>query len=130
MSSSSVIILKSFDGETIEVEENVVYHSKLIERVCRTIEMNPRIVPLFNVRYNILAKVIDFMKHETEPLMTANGGDVRRSFHAHFLDDVDNDMMAAHYMGVESLENYLVGAVQRNFNQNDVNSIGGYFAIP
>lgn len=65
MSSSKMIVLKSSDGETFEVEEVVALESQTIKHM---IEDNcaDTSIPLPNVTSKILAKVIEYCKRHVE----------------------------------------------------------------
>lgn len=65
MSSSKMIVLKSSDGETFEVEEVVALESQTIKHM---IEDNcaDTSIPLPNVTSKILAKVIEYCKRHVD----------------------------------------------------------------
>lgn len=65
MSSSKMIVLKSSDGETFEVEEAVALESQTIKHM---IEDNcaDTSIPLPNVTSKILAKVIEYCKRHVD----------------------------------------------------------------
>lgn len=69
--SSKMIVLKSSDGETFEVEEAVAVESQTIKHM---IEDNcaDTCIPLPNVTSKILAKVIEYCKRHVDAAAKAN----------------------------------------------------------
>ncbi|XP_073311059.1 SKP1-like protein 1A [Primulina huaijiensis] len=115
--SQKIIVLKSFDGETFEVEELVALESQTIKHM---IEDNcaDTTIPLPNVTSRILAKVIEYCKKHVEAASKsdADGGmcssdkvvdDELKSFDTEFVK-VDQGtlfdlILAANYLNIKSL---------------------------
>lgn len=64
-SSSKVIVLKSSDGETFEVEEAVALESQTIKHMIED-DCADTSIPLPNVNSKILSKVIEYCKKHVE----------------------------------------------------------------
>ncbi|XP_071691423.1 SKP1-like protein 1B [Rutidosis leptorrhynchoides] len=64
-STTKVIVLKSSDGETFEVEEAVALQSQTIKRMIED-DRADNIIPLHNVTGNILSMVIMYCKKHAE----------------------------------------------------------------
>ncbi|XP_049368395.1 SKP1-like protein 1B [Solanum verrucosum] len=60
-----MIILRSFDEETFEVDEAVALKSQTIKHMIED-DYNNTIIPLSNVTSKILAKVIEYCKRHLE----------------------------------------------------------------
>ncbi|XP_073142588.1 SKP1-like protein 1A [Henckelia pumila] len=115
--SQKLIVLKSSDGETFEVEELVALESQTIKHM---IEDNcaDTTIPLPNVTSRILAKVIEYCKKHVEAASkaTADGGmcsdnkvvdDELKAFDTEFVK-VDQGtlfdlILAANYLNIKSL---------------------------
>ncbi|KAL3529950.1 hypothetical protein ACH5RR_009272 [Cinchona calisaya] len=109
MSSSKMIVLKSSDGETFELEEAVALESQTIKHL---IEDNcaDTCIPLPNVTSNIFAMVIEYLKkHVATKPSSSDGEESLKSFDADFVK-VDQGtlfdlIMAANYLDIKSLLN-------------------------
>ncbi|CDP14555.1 unnamed protein product [Coffea canephora] len=110
MSSPKIIVLKSSDGETFEVEELVALESQTIKHM---IEDNcaDTCIPLPNVTSKILAKVIEYCKKHVEAPKSSDGDkssdEDLKSFDADFVK-VDQGtlfdlILAANYLNIKSL---------------------------
>ncbi|WMV33060.1 hypothetical protein MTR67_026445 [Solanum verrucosum] len=60
-----MIILRSFNGETFEVDEAVVQESQTIKHMIED-DYDNTIIPLPKVNSNILAKVVEYCKRHLE----------------------------------------------------------------
>ncbi|KAL3529946.1 hypothetical protein ACH5RR_009268 [Cinchona calisaya] len=103
MSSSKMIVLKSSDGETFELEEAVALESQTIKHL---IEDNcaDTCIPLPNVTSDILAMVIEYLKKH---VATKPSSESLKSFDADFVK-VDQGTLfdlikAANYLDIKSL---------------------------
>ncbi|XP_071706690.1 SKP1-like protein 1A isoform X1 [Rutidosis leptorrhynchoides] len=65
-SSSKVIVLKSSDGETFEVEEEVAFQSQTIKRMIEDVCADTACIPIDNVTGKILSMVIQYCKQHVE----------------------------------------------------------------
>ncbi|KAL2512485.1 SKP1-like protein 1A [Abeliophyllum distichum] len=117
MSSTNMIVLKSSDGETFEVEEAVALESQTIKHM---IEDNcaDTSIPLPNVTSKILAKVIEYCKRHVEAAAAKSADGVvvtsdkatdedLKTFDADFVK-VDQGtlfdlILAANYLNIKSL---------------------------
>ncbi|KZV41122.1 hypothetical protein F511_09318 [Dorcoceras hygrometricum] len=113
--SQKVIVLKSSDGETFEVDEAVAVESQTIKHM---IEDNcaDTTIPLPNVTSKILAKVIEYCKRHVESAAKASSDGVStdkvvdddlKNFDAEFVK-VDQGtlfdlILAANYLNIKSL---------------------------
>ncbi|XP_073122613.1 SKP1-like protein 1A [Henckelia pumila] len=113
--SQKMIVLKSSDGETFEVEEAVAVESQTIKHM---IEDNcaDTTIPLPNVTSKILAKVIEYCKRHVESAAKASSDGVStdkvvddelKNFDAEFVK-VDQGtlfdlILAANYLNIKSL---------------------------
>lgn len=85
-SSSKVIVLKSSDGETFEVEEAVALESQTIKHMIED-DCADTSIPLPNVTSKILSKVIEYCKKHVETPKTDDKAaeDDLKSFDAEFV---------------------------------------------
>ncbi|KAL2537783.1 SKP1-like protein 1B [Forsythia ovata] len=117
MSSTNMIVLKSSDGETFEIEEAVALESQtlkhMIEEKCADTS-----IPLPNVTSKILAKVIEYCKRHVEAAAAKSADGVvvtadkatdedLKTFDADFVK-VDQGtlfdlILAANYLDIKSL---------------------------
>ncbi|CAH1423414.1 unnamed protein product [Lactuca virosa] len=107
-SSSKVIVLKSSDGETFEVEEAVALESQTIKHMIED-DCADTSIPLPNVTSKILSKVIEYCKKHVETPKTDDKAaeDDLKSFDAEFVK-VDQGtlfdlILAANYLNIKSL---------------------------
>ncbi|KAK9070870.1 hypothetical protein SSX86_009438 [Deinandra increscens subsp. villosa] len=107
-SSSKVIVLKSSDGETFEVEEAVALESQTIKHMIED-DCADTSIPLPNVTSKILSKVIEYCKKHVETSKTDEKAseDDLKSFDAEFVK-VDQGtlfdlILAANYLNIKSL---------------------------
>ncbi|KAI3804030.1 hypothetical protein L1987_32198 [Smallanthus sonchifolius] len=107
-SSSKVIVLKSSDGETFEVEEAVALESQTIKHMIED-DCADTVIPLPNVTSKILSKVIEYCKKHVETPKTEEKAteDDLKSFDAEFIK-VDQGtlfdlILAANYLNIKSL---------------------------
>ncbi|PSS25976.1 SKP1-like protein [Actinidia chinensis var. chinensis] len=103
MSTSKVILLKSSDGETFEVEETVALESQTIKHIIEA-DCADTCIPLPNVTSKILAKVIEYCKRHVD---TKADEDELKTFDTEFVK-VDQAMLfdlilAANYLNIKSL---------------------------
>ncbi|XP_031127190.1 SKP1-like protein 1A [Ipomoea triloba] len=109
MSSSKMIVLKSSDGETFEVEEAVALESQTIKHMIED-DCADTVIPLPNVTSKILAKVIEYCKRHVEAAAKTEdkpGDDDLKTFDADFVK-VDQAtlfdlILAANYLNIKSL---------------------------
>ncbi|KAL4559889.1 hypothetical protein LXL04_032035 [Taraxacum kok-saghyz] len=108
MSSSKIIVLRSSDGETFEVDEAVAVESQTIKHMIED-GCADTIIPLPNVTGKILSKVIEYCKKHVETPKTDNNTDEEdlKSFDADFVK-VDQGtlfdlILAANYLNITSL---------------------------
>ncbi|XP_060181894.1 SKP1-like protein 1A [Lycium barbarum] len=110
MSSSKMIVLKSSDGETFEVEESVALESQAIKHLIEGDCANT-IIPLPNVTGRISAKVIENCKRHVDVASSKTDDkaceDDLKNFDAEFVK-VDEDtlfdlILAANYLNIKSL---------------------------
>ncbi|XP_060176210.1 SKP1-like protein 1A [Lycium barbarum] len=101
-----MIVLKSADGETFEVEEAVALESESIKLMFGDDCANTSI-PLPNVTSKILAKVIEYCKRHVEAEDNEVSDEDLKSFDADFVK-VDQStlfdlILAANYLNIKSL---------------------------
>ncbi|KAK1355939.1 Fimbriata-associated protein [Heracleum sosnowskyi] len=101
---SKMIMLRSSDGETFEVEKAVVVESRTIKHMIED-DCADTAIPLPNVTGSILSKVIEYCKKHAESPKADN--EVLKSFDAEFIK-VDQQVlfdliMAANYLNIKSL---------------------------
>ncbi|XP_059286652.1 SKP1-like protein 1 [Lycium ferocissimum] len=109
MSSSKMIVLKSSDGETFEVEESVAMESQTIKHIIEDDCANTSI-PLPNVTSRILAKVIEYCRCHVDAAAKTDdkaSEDDLKNFDADFVK-VDQStlfdlILAANYLNIKSL---------------------------
>ncbi|XP_060174039.1 SKP1-like protein 1 [Lycium barbarum] len=109
MSSSKMIVLKSSDGETFEVEESVAMESQTIKHIIEDDCANTSI-PLPNVTSIILAKVIEYCRRHVDAAAKTDdkaSEDDLKNFDADFVK-VDQStlfdlILAANYLNIKSL---------------------------
>ncbi|KAF5786277.1 putative S-phase kinase-associated protein [Helianthus annuus] len=94
-SSSKMIILKSSDGETFEVEESVTLESQTIKHMIED-DYADTTIPLPNVTSNILSKVIEYCKKHVNSPNNPPPEDDLKAFDADFVKD-------ANYLNIKSL---------------------------
>ncbi|KAK9189843.1 hypothetical protein WN943_018442 [Citrus x changshan-huyou] len=117
MSSSSdntgkkMIILKSSDGETFEVEEAVMLESQTIKHMVED-GCADSVIPLLNVRGTILSMVIEYLKKHVEAKTTE---DDLKNWDVDFAklgqDTLFDLLMAANYLDIKSLLDLLCQTV-------------------
>ncbi|KAL3840957.1 hypothetical protein ACJIZ3_025548 [Penstemon smallii] len=108
-----LIVLKSSDGETFEVEESVASKSQTIKHMLEDDVIDTGI-PVPNVKSKTLAKVLEYCKRhvEADKRIAADGGDKitdadLKEFNAKFVN-VDQGMLfdlilAANYLDIKGL---------------------------
>ncbi|XP_057541583.1 SKP1-like protein 1B [Amaranthus tricolor] len=111
MASTRKITLKSCDGETFEVEEQVVLESQTIKHMVED-DCADSVIPLPNVTSKILAKVIEYCKkHVDSPKSSENNvrqvDEELKTWDADFVR-VDQAtlfdlILAANYLNIKSL---------------------------
>jgi len=107
-SSAKKIILKSFDGETFEIEEAVALESKTIKHLIDDVSDDTGI-PIPNVTGKILAKVIEYCKKHVESARSNEKPleDELKKWDAEFVQVDQNTffdlMLAANYLDIKSL---------------------------
>lgn len=87
MSTSKMIVLKSSDGETFEVEEAVALESQTIKHMIED-DCADTSIPLPNVTSKILAKVIEYCKRHVDAVAKTDdkaSEDDLKSFDADFV---------------------------------------------
>ncbi|KAF5810257.1 putative S-phase kinase-associated protein [Helianthus annuus] len=104
-SSSKVIVLKSSDGETFEVEETVALESQTIKHMIED-DCADTVIPLPNVTSKILSKVIEYCKKHVQADDKSPDEDLK-SFDSEFVK-VDQGtlfdlILAANYLNIKSL---------------------------
>ncbi|XP_071691427.1 SKP1-like protein 1B [Rutidosis leptorrhynchoides] len=108
-STTKVIVLKSSDGETFEVEEAIALQSQTIKHMIEDDCANT-IIPLPNVTTKILSKVIEYCKRHDEESIKNDDKEAEvdlKAFDADFVQ-VDQDtlfdlILAANYLNIKSL---------------------------
>nr|XP_043624853.1 SKP1-like protein 1B [Erigeron canadensis] len=111
-SSKKMIVLKSSDGETFEVEEIVALESQTIKHMIED-DCADTSIPLPNVSSKILSKVIEYCKKHVESSSSENKDDKAsseddlKSFDSEFVK-VDQGtlfdlILAANYLNIKSL---------------------------
>ncbi|TMX01884.1 SKP1-like protein 1A [Solanum lycopersicum] len=108
MASSKMIVLKSSDGETFEVDEAVALESQTIKHMIED-DCADTSIPLPNVTSKILAKVIEYCKRHVDASKTEDKAseDELKTFDADFVK-VDQGtlfdlILAANYLNIKSL---------------------------
>nr|ABB77426.1 Skp1-like protein 1 [Petunia integrifolia subsp. inflata]ACA61786.1 SKP1-like protein 4 [Petunia x hybrida] len=109
MSTSKMIVLKSSDGETFEVEESVALESQTIKHMIED-DCADSSIPLPNVTSKILAKVIEYCKRHVEAAAKTDdkvSEEDLKNFDAEFVK-VDQGtlfdlILAANYLNIKSL---------------------------
>ncbi|XP_022895983.1 SKP1-like protein 1A isoform X1 [Olea europaea var. sylvestris] len=106
--TQKMIVLKSSDGETFEVEETVALESQTIKHMIED-GCADTSIPLPNVTSKILAKVIEYCKRHVEAAATADrvADEDLKAFDADFVK-VDKStifdlILAANYLNIKSL---------------------------
>lgn len=86
MASSKMIVLKSSDGETFEVDEAVALESQTIKHMIED-DCADTSIPLPNVTSKILAKVIEYCKRHVDASKTEDKAseDELKTFDADFV---------------------------------------------
>ena len=113
MSPSKIIVLKSSDGETFEVEEAVALQSQTIAHMVEDNCIDGGI-PLANVTGGILAKVIEYCRKHVAVVPDGDGNssssleEELRNWDAEFLSNIDQStlfhlIMAANFLNVKDL---------------------------
>ncbi|XP_015170516.1 SKP1-like protein 1B [Solanum tuberosum] len=103
-----MISLRSFDGETFEVDEAVALESETIKHLIEDDCANTSI-PLHNVTGKILAKVIEYCKRHVEVPKAEDktAKEDLKTFDAEFVkvdqSTLFNLMLAANYLNIKSL---------------------------
>ncbi|XP_076894859.1 SKP1-like protein 1A [Bidens hawaiensis] len=107
-SSSKVIVLRSSDGETFEVEESVALESQTIKHMIED-DCADTVIPLPNVSSKILSKVIEYCKKHVDspPSDDKTGDEDLKAFDSDFVK-VDQStlfdlILAANYLNIKSL---------------------------
>nr|GEZ19564.1 SKP1-like protein 1B [Tanacetum cinerariifolium] len=107
-SSTKVIVLKSSDGKTFELDEMVALESQTIKHMIED-ECADTVIPLPNITSRILSKVIEYCKKHVEAPKTEDkvAEEDLKSFDTDFLK-VDQGtlfdlIMAANYLNIKSL---------------------------
>nr|ACA61784.1 SKP1-like protein 2 [Petunia x hybrida]ACT35738.1 SKP1-like 1 [Petunia x hybrida] len=106
--AEKMIVLKSSDGETFQVEESVAVESQTIKHMIED-DCADSSIPLPNVTSQILAKVIEYCKRHVEASKSEDKAteDDLKSFDADFVK-VDQStlfdlILAANYLNIKSL---------------------------
>ncbi|WMV51645.1 hypothetical protein MTR67_045030 [Solanum verrucosum] len=103
-----MISLRSFDGETFEVDDAVALESETIKHLIEDDCANTSI-PLHNVTGKILAKVIEYCKHHVEVPKAEDktAKEDLKTFDAEFVkvdqSTLFNLMLAANYLNIKNL---------------------------
>jgi len=100
---SKKIILKSYEGETFEIEEAVAVQSQTIKLLIDDDCANDTGIPVSNVTSKILAMVIEYCKKHVDVVSS----DELRKWDAEFVqvdqDTLFNLISAANYLNIKSL---------------------------
>lgn len=105
--SKKMIILKSSDGETFEVEETVALQSQTIRHMVED-DCADSVIPLPNVTGTILSMVVEYCKKHVEAAAAAGGGDNDvKNWDRDFVK-VDQEtlfdlLLAANYLNIKDL---------------------------
>lgn len=78
MASSKKITLKSYDGETFDVNEEVALESQTIKHMIED-DCADNVIPLPNVTSKTLSKVIEYCKKHVEAQKAAAGDDNKKA---------------------------------------------------
>ncbi|XP_009624361.1 SKP1-like protein 1A [Nicotiana tomentosiformis] len=104
-----MIVLKSSDGETFEVEESVAVESQTIKHMIED-DCADTSIPLPNVTSKILAKVIEYCKRHVDAASKTEDKSVEDDLKAFDADFVKVDqstlfdlILAANYLNIKSL---------------------------
>ncbi|KAL3529949.1 hypothetical protein ACH5RR_009271 [Cinchona calisaya] len=133
MSSSKMIVLKSSDGETFELEEAVARESQTIKHMIEDNCANT-CIPLPNVTSNILAKVIEYLnKHVATKPSSSDSEESLNTFDTDFVK-VDHGtlldlIMAANYLDIKSLLNLTCQTVADMIKDKKPEEIRAFFNI-
>ncbi|XP_022895984.1 SKP1-like protein 1A isoform X2 [Olea europaea var. sylvestris] len=107
--TQKMIVLKSSDGETFEVEETVALESQTIKHMIED-GCADTSIPLPNVTSKILAKVIEYCKRHVEAAADGTPATADRDLKAFDADFVKVDkstifdlILAANYLNIKSL---------------------------
>jgi S-phase kinase-associated protein 1 len=118
MSSTKKITLKSSDGKTFEVSEDVALESKTIKHMIKKNSGSDNEIVILNVKSKILVKVIEYCKKHVEIRWEAEFVKVDRkvkkrvddlkAWDAEFMKQVDQDtlndlLLAANYLNIKEL---------------------------
>lgn len=118
MSSTNKITLKSSDGKTFEVYEDVALESQTIKHMIKKNSGSDNEIVILNVKGKILAKVIEYCKKHVEARWEAEFVKVDRKVKKHvddlkawdteFMKQVDQDtlndlLLAANYLNIKEL---------------------------
>jgi len=118
MSSTKKITLKSSEGKTFEVSEDVALESQTIKHMIKTNSGSDNEIVILNAKSKILAKVIEYCKKHVEARWEAEFVKVDRkvkkrvddlkAWDAEFMKQVDLDtlndlLLAANYLNIKEL---------------------------
>ncbi|PWA52438.1 Skp1 domain-containing protein [Artemisia annua] len=115
-SSSKMVVLKSSDGETFEIDESVALESQTIRKMIEDESADHSVILLPNITGTILSKVIEYLKKHVE---TPENDDNMvekdlKSFDAEFVkvnqDTLYDLITAAHNLNINSLLDMLCNA--------------------
>ncbi|AES92616.1 SCF ubiquitin ligase, SKP1 component [Medicago truncatula] len=106
MSSTNKITLKSSDGKTFEVYEDVALESQTIKHMIKKNSGSDNEIVILNVKGKILTKVIEYCKKHVEEVKKRV--DDLKAWDAEFMKQVDQDtlndlLLAAIYLNIKEL---------------------------
>ncbi|KAL2476954.1 SKP1-like protein 11 [Forsythia ovata] len=101
-----MIVLKSTDGETFEVEESVAVQFQSIKHMFED-NLAGLIIPLPKINSEILAKVIEYCKRHVNDTADEVADEELKAFDADFVNVARNTLfdliLAANYLNIKSL---------------------------
>ncbi|ESQ30630.1 hypothetical protein EUTSA_v10012032mg [Eutrema salsugineum] len=131
--SEKKIVLKSSDGETVEVEEAVALQSPTITHIVKDSCVGNEIL-LENVTGQILAKVIEYCKKHVVVDGDGVSSEELKNWDTEFAKNVDESMLlnltlAADYLKIESLFHLITETVARVIETKTVEELRTFFNV-
>ncbi|KAL2459967.1 SKP1-like protein 11 [Abeliophyllum distichum] len=130
--TKKMIVLKSTDGETFEVEESVAVQFQSIKHMFED-NLAGSFIPLPNINSEILAKVIDYCKHHVNDTTDEVADENLKGFDADFVNVAHNTLfdliLAANYLNIKSLLDLTCQSVADMIKGKTPEEIGNFFNI-